>query len=166
MTGLFSINDHVIVCGFGSTGELVAKDLAEQGVGVVVIDKSAEAASLAEEHGHQPLHGDVLDPDVLQEAGIDRARGVILLLPSESDNLFATMTARELNPDIFIIAERLQQRTRAQNFHDGSECRPADVRQRGPGDATHNHRFHSIKSESGIHCPDASTAEPLQVIFT
>ena len=45
MTGLFSINDHVIVCGFGGTGQLVAKDLAEQGVAVVVIDKSTEAAT-------------------------------------------------------------------------------------------------------------------------
>jgi voltage-gated potassium channel len=118
---LFSINDHVIVCGFGSTGQLVAKDLAEQGVAVVVIDRSAEAASLAEDKGHLPLHGDVLDPDVMQEAGIDRARGVILLLPAESDNLFATMTARELNPDIFIIASHTSAHARAKFLRAGAD---------------------------------------------
>jgi voltage-gated potassium channel len=121
MTGLFSINDHVIVCGFGSTGQLVAKDLADQGVAVVVVDKSAEAASLAEERGHLPLHGDVMDPDVLAEAGIDRARGVILLLPSESDNLFATMSARELNPDIFIIASHTSSHARAKFLRAGAD---------------------------------------------
>jgi len=121
MTGLFSINDHVIVCGFGSTGQLVAKDLAEQGVAVVVIDKSTEAASLAEDQGHLPLHGDVLDPDVMAEAGIDRARGVILLLPSESDNLFATMSARELNPDIFIIASHTSAHARAKFLRAGAD---------------------------------------------
>ncbi|MHC4845686.1 MAG: potassium channel family protein [Planctomycetota bacterium] len=118
---LFSINDHVIVCGFGSTGQLVAKDLAEQGVAVVVIDKSSEAASLAEDQGHLPLHGDVLDPDVMQEAGIDRARGVILLLPAESDNLFATMSARELNPDIFIIASHTSAHARAKFLRAGAD---------------------------------------------
>lgn len=121
MTGLFSINDHVIVCGFGGTGQLVAKDLAEQSVVVVVVDKSPEMASLAEDQGHLPLHGDVLDPDVLQEAGIDRARGVILLLPSESDNLFATMTARELNPDIFIIASHTSAHARAKFLRAGAD---------------------------------------------
>jgi len=104
MTGLLSINDHVIVCGYGSVGQIVARDLREEGVTVVVIDRAAEAVSKAEDDGHLALAGDVLDPETLKEAGADRARGVILLLPSESDNLFATMTTRELNPEVFIIA--------------------------------------------------------------
>jgi voltage-gated potassium channel len=104
MTGLLSINDHVIVCGYGATGQIVARDLREEGVTVVVVDRAAETVSKAEDDGLLALTGDVLDPEVLKEAGTDRARGVILLLPSESDNLFATMTARELNPEVFIIA--------------------------------------------------------------
>ncbi|MGQ0554272.1 MAG: potassium channel family protein [Planctomycetota bacterium] len=104
MAGLLSISDHVIVCGYGNTGQLVARDLAAEGVTVVAVDKSTERTSRAQDDGHQVLAGDALDPDVLKEAGVERARGIILLLPEESDNLFATMTARELNPDVFIIA--------------------------------------------------------------
>jgi len=104
MEALFSIDDHVILCGYGSTGSLVARDLREQGVKVVVLDKSTEAARRAEDDGHVAVVGDVLAPEALKEAGVERARGVIFLLPSESDNLFAVMSARELNPGVFIIA--------------------------------------------------------------
>ncbi len=121
MTGLLSINDHVILCGYGSTGQLVARDLAEQGVSVVVVDKATETSHLAEGDGHIALQGDVLDPDVLEEAGVERARGVILLLPSESDNLFATMTARELNPDVFIIATHTSDHARAKFIRAGAD---------------------------------------------
>jgi voltage-gated potassium channel len=121
MTGLLSINDHVILCGYGTTGQLVARDLAEQGVSVVVVDKATEMSHLAEEDGHIALQGDVLDPDVLKEAGIERARGVILLLPSESDNLFATMTARELNPDVFLIATHTSDHARAKFVRAGAD---------------------------------------------
>jgi len=121
MTGLLSINDHVILCGYGSTGQLVARDLAEQGVSVVVVDKATEMSHLAEGDGHIALQGDVLDPDVLQEAGVERARGVILLLPAESDNLFATMTVRELNPDVFIIATHTSDHARAKFIRAGAD---------------------------------------------
>jgi len=104
MDGLFSIDDHVILCGYGATGQIVARDLRAEGVKVVVLDKSVEAVRRAEDDGHVAVVGDVLDPDALKEAGAERARGLLLLLPSESDNLFATMTARDLNPDVFIIA--------------------------------------------------------------
>ena len=103
-TDLFSTNDHVLVCGYGSTGKFVASDLAAEGMPLVVVDKSSERVSLAEGDGHLALLGDVLEPEVLKEAGIERARGVVLVLPSESDNLFAVMTARDLNPDLFIVA--------------------------------------------------------------
>ena len=121
MTGLLSINDHVIVCGYGSTGELVARDLREEGVTVVVVDRAAERVSKAEDDGHLALAGDVLDPETLKEAGADRARGVILLLPSESDNLFATMTARELNAEVFIIASHSSAHAKAKFLRAGAD---------------------------------------------
>ena len=107
MNGLFSIDDHVIVCGYGGTGSIVARDLREAGVKVVVLDKSTEAVRRAEDDEFTGVVGDVLDPEALKEAGVERARGIILLLPSESDNLFAVMTARDLNPDVFIIASHI-----------------------------------------------------------
>lgn len=104
MTGLMSISDHVIVCGYGATAQAVSKDLTAEGVPQVVVDKSAERVALAEGDDLPAINGDVLDPEIMKEAGIERARGMIILLPSESDSLFGTMTARELNPDLFIIS--------------------------------------------------------------
>lgn len=121
MGPLISINDHVIVCGYGSTGQFVARDLAAEGLAVVVVDRATERVSLAEEDGHTALLGDVLDPEVLQEAGIERARGIILGLPSESDNLFGTMTARELNPDVFIIARHTSSHAREKFLRAGAD---------------------------------------------
>ncbi len=121
MSGLFSINDHVVICGYGSTGRVAASDLATDGVAHVVVDKAAEQVSAAEADGHLGLLGDVLDPEILKEAGIERARGVILLMPSESDNLFATMSARELNPDVFIIAAHTSTHARAKLVRAGAD---------------------------------------------
>ncbi len=118
---LFSTSDHVVVCGYGSTGQFVARDLKSEGVPLVVVDKSAERISLAAEDGHLTLLGDVLAPEVLKEAGIERARGVIFVLPSESDNLFATMSARELNPDIFIIARHSSDHARDKLLRAGAD---------------------------------------------
>ena len=63
MDQLFSITDHVIVCGYGSTGQFVAKDLAAEGMRIVVVEKATERATLAEEDGHLAVVGDVLDPE-------------------------------------------------------------------------------------------------------
>jgi len=121
MDQLFAINDHVIVCGYGSTGQFAARDMAAEGMNIVVVDRATERVSMAEGDGHVALLGDVLDPDVLKEAGIERARGVIFVLPSESDNLFATMTARELNPDVFIIARHTSSHAREKFLRAGAD---------------------------------------------
>jgi voltage-gated potassium channel len=121
MDSLLSINDHVIVCGYGSTGQFVAKDLSAEGLSVVVLDRATERVRQAEEDGHVALLGDVLAPEVLKEAGIERARGIIFVLPSESDNLFATMTARELNPDVFIIARHTSSHAREKFLRAGAD---------------------------------------------
>ncbi|MED5330381.1 MAG: TrkA family potassium uptake protein [Planctomycetota bacterium] len=121
MSGLFSTNDHVILCGYGETAVVIASDLAAESVPVVAVDKSAERMAIAETDGHLALLGDVLDPETLKEAGTERARGIILLLPAESDNLFATMTARELNPDIFIIARHTSRHAASKLLRAGAD---------------------------------------------
>jgi voltage-gated potassium channel len=118
---IFTANDHVVVCGYGNTGIFVARDLAAEGLPLVVVDRASERVSLAQEDGHLALLGDVLVPEVLKESGIERARGVIFVLPSESDNLFATMSARELNPDIFIIARHNSDHARDKLLRAGAD---------------------------------------------
>lgn len=121
MSQLISLSDHVIVCGYGTTGQFTARDLSDEGMSVLVVDKTTERVSVAEDDGHSGLVGDVLDPNVLKEAGVERARGIVLGLPSESDNLFATMTARELNPDVFIIARYSSSHAREKFLRAGAD---------------------------------------------
>jgi voltage-gated potassium channel len=121
MDALFSIDDHVIVCGYGATGQAVARDLREQGVKIVVLDKSTEAVRRAEDDGHVAVVGDALAPDALKEAGVERARGVLFLLPAETDNLFAVMSARELNPAVFIIASHTSAHARSKFQRAGAD---------------------------------------------
>lgn len=118
---LFMSQDHVVVCGYGVTGQVVAGDLAAESVPVVVMDRSSERVGTAKTDGHIAIVGDALAPEALQEAGIERARGVIFLMPSESDTLFATMTARELNPDVFIIARHHSEHAKAKFIRAGAD---------------------------------------------
>lgn len=118
---LFMTQDHVVVCGYGVTGQLVTSDLAAESVPVVVMDRSSERVGAAKADGHIALVGDALVPEAQQEAGLERARGVIFLMPSESDTLFATMTARELNPDVFIIARHQSEHAKAKFIRAGAD---------------------------------------------
>lgn len=100
-TTLASISDHVIVCGYGRVGRLVAEDLGAAGVRSVIIDNARDRL-----HGMSTPHivGDVTTDDVLARAGIVRARALVTVLPSDADNLYVTMSSRLLNEKLFIVA--------------------------------------------------------------
>jgi voltage-gated potassium channel len=95
------MSDHVIVCGWGRVGKTVAEYAKGYGMDVVVIDNDPD--QLAEtERSH--VVGDATVDSVLVEAGIDRARALVAALAEDADNLFVTLTARGLNPKLFIVA--------------------------------------------------------------
>jgi voltage-gated potassium channel len=95
---------HVIVCGYGRLGRLVCQEFARQGVPFVVIESKPEVlAGFDLAHGI-PLHGDGTSDDVLKEAGVERARGLVAVMPSDADNLYTTMSARLLHKELFIVA--------------------------------------------------------------
>jgi len=98
------VRDHFIVCGFGKMGRLLCAELAEAGTPFVVVDKTAEATAETELHGWLYVLGDASDSAVLRAAGIERARGMASVLGNDADNVFTTLTARQLNNDLFIIA--------------------------------------------------------------
>jgi voltage-gated potassium channel len=99
-----SLSDHFLICGFGRVGQQVARDFQEQGVDFVVIDDNAHVREAMEEIGVLYMHGSASHDDVLLEAGIKRARAVIACVDSDAENIFITLSARELAPDIEIIA--------------------------------------------------------------
>jgi voltage-gated potassium channel len=98
-----ALKDHYIVCGYGRVGRQVARDLRVAGARYVICDHDASNRDHVEV-GVRFIVGRSSDEDVLREAGIDRARGVIACVDSDAENIFVTLTARELRPDIAIVA--------------------------------------------------------------
>jgi voltage-gated potassium channel len=101
---LAELKAHVIICGYGRMGRLVGREFSTQGVPFVIIDKDAQLlADFALPHGI-PLHGDATLDEVLKRAGVERARALVTVAPSDADNLFITLSARLLNDKLFIVA--------------------------------------------------------------
>ena len=101
-----SLNDHYVICGFGRVGRQVARDLQAAGGRYVVVDERAENRELATALGPgvRFIVGKPSEDDVLESAGIERARAVIACVDSDAENIFITLTARGLCPDIRIVA--------------------------------------------------------------
>ena len=99
-----NIKDHYIVCGFGRIGKVICRELKSKNIPVLVIDNKPETRELLEAESIPYIIDDATSEDILLEAGIARARGLISVVASDSDNLFITLTARGLNPSTFIIA--------------------------------------------------------------
>lgn len=102
------LRDHVILCGAGTTGVHAARELTQTGTPFVVVDRDeARLQELAAEHGDRFLYvvGVATDDDALHAAGIDRARGVLVMLHDDRDNLFCTLSARSLNARVRIVTK-------------------------------------------------------------
>jgi len=96
--------DHHIICGYGRVGRQVARDLRAARAQFVVVDATTENRKLAEAEGMRFIEGDASDDAVLIDAGIERARSLMACADSDANNVFITLTARELRTDIFIVA--------------------------------------------------------------
>lgn len=98
------LSDHFLICGFGRVGQQIARDMAEAAVPFVVIDDNPMVREEADELGVLLVEGRGSDDEVMLEAGIERARGVVACVDSDAENIFVTLTARELRPEIPIVA--------------------------------------------------------------
>jgi len=98
------LRDHVIICGYGRVGRRAAKEFREVGVPYVVLDHGAEALAYAKSHGDLHVEGRGTQDEDLESVGIRDARGLIASSDSDVDNLYITLSARALRPDIFIVA--------------------------------------------------------------
>jgi len=103
MRTLAKMKDHIIISGFGRMGKLVACELNGKKINFAVIEKNQERFAHAEELGYNVILADATSEETLKQVGINRAKTYISLLPSDAENLFTVLTARELNPSIFII---------------------------------------------------------------
>lgn len=101
---LAALHDHLIVCGYGRMGRHVSREFARQGQDFVVIDNNAELLEDFNLQGGLAVVGDCTTDEVLRKAGVERARALVTVVPSDADNLYITMSARLINSKLFIVA--------------------------------------------------------------
>ncbi|MBR56657.1 MAG: hypothetical protein CMH54_01220, partial [Myxococcales bacterium] len=103
-----NLNHHIVVCGAGRSGMHTIRELRSEGTPIVVIDVDPGRIEIVlQEFGEIMPHlvGDALEEQVLRAAGIDRADGLIAALHDDRDNLYLSLSARQLNPDLRIVAK-------------------------------------------------------------
>lgn len=98
------LKDHVIICGYGRTGEILAKELSSMDRSFVVVDFDSERIVDAQSDGILTVNGDATEEQVLMDAGVEEAFALVIGLPSDAANVFITLTSRNLNAGLQIIA--------------------------------------------------------------
>jgi voltage-gated potassium channel len=98
------LTGHFIVCGFGRIGEVICKELADEQIPFLVIEKQDEKIEVLEKMQYLYLAGDATADEVLLQAGLIKAKGLATAVSSDADNVFITLTAKGLRPDIFVLS--------------------------------------------------------------
>ena len=102
------MNGHLILCGFGRVGREIAREFVDEGIPFVVVDSDDESLVQAAAEGATVVHGNAADVETLKAAGVERARGLVTAVDNDADNLYVTLSARVLKPDLFIVARANQ----------------------------------------------------------
>lgn len=116
-----ALNGHLILCGYGRVGSTVARELDHVGERFVVVDVNPASIDAARADGHLVVAGDATIDAVLREAGIARARGLITAIDSDANNVYVTLSARALNPDLFVVARANQDGSEAKLVQAGAD---------------------------------------------
>lgn len=99
-----ALSDHYIICGFGRIGSLICKEFKANHLPFVIVEKAIETTEKLDEEGYLHLKGDATLDETLLKAGIKRAKGLISVVTSDTENVYIVLTARGLNPDLYILA--------------------------------------------------------------
>jgi voltage-gated potassium channel len=98
------LQGHYIICGYGRVGESVARHFTAHRARFVIVDSDPDSLARAEADGFLVVHGDAAADEVLEAAGITRAKGLVAAVNSDAGNIFVTLSARVLNPELLIVA--------------------------------------------------------------
>ncbi len=121
MRQIEELSGHTIVAGFGRVGALVCEELTAAEQPLVVVELSHERAGEIEARGFLCVTGDATEEKVLKEAGIERARVLVSAMPNDAENVFITLTGRQLAPNLLIIARAEQPSTVKKLKHAGAD---------------------------------------------
>jgi voltage-gated potassium channel len=107
------LNNHIIICGLGRNGNQAAAELELEGVPYVIIEKVEEVVNKYQQNNPQALVylGDATDEDTLRYVRIEQARGVISALADDADNVYVTLTIRQINPNVQVVARASNEST-------------------------------------------------------
>jgi voltage-gated potassium channel len=114
------MRDHYIVCGSGRVGSHLVKDLQRSNHPFVVLDRDAQRAAEFSRHGVNVLVRDATLEETLREVGVEKARGLAACLPDDADNVYVVLTARDLNPDLHIVARAAEEQAHAKLIRAGA----------------------------------------------
>jgi len=114
------LKGHVIVCGFGRIGRLLSRDLTAAGVPFVVVERQEPRIENARKMGYLCVQGEATDEQILNQAGVTRARILATVLPDDAANVFITLSARNLNKALTIIARGEAPTTESKLLHAGA----------------------------------------------
>lgn len=98
------LRGHYIICGFGRIGHLICREFQSRPMPFVVVEKDLHNLERLNREGYLYVEGDATDDEILQAAGVAHAKGLITAVTSDTDNVYITLTARGLNPKLFILA--------------------------------------------------------------
>jgi len=99
-----TLTNHYIVCGYGRMGKRICKELGAKPLPFVVIEKNPEFIATLLREGVIAIEGDATQDEVLVQAGIERAKALVSVVGSDTENLYIVLTARGLNKDLYIVA--------------------------------------------------------------
>jgi len=102
--GIANLNDHTIICGYGRIGSMLAKELTLNSKPLVVVDEEVSKVEQAHQDGLLAMVGNATEESVLKAAGIDRAKSLATMLPSDAANAFICVTGRALNKSVEVIS--------------------------------------------------------------
>ena len=105
------ISNHYIVGGYGRMGSQIAEHLLENNLNFVIIENEPNNVAKLNDLGYLFVSGDATDDDALIKAGVERAKGLVAVLSTDAENVFTTLSARELNNNIFIVARAIDEGT-------------------------------------------------------
>ncbi|MDI1471495.1 potassium channel protein [Thermodesulfovibrio sp. 1176] len=115
---LENFSEHYIVCGYGRMGSIIVKELLVYNLPLVIIEKNK--SNLPENEGIVYIEGDATSDDVLKKAGVQRAKALITVLPSDAENLYVVLSARALNENLFIVARAVEKEAEAKLIRAGA----------------------------------------------
>ncbi|UCH33298.1 MAG: potassium channel protein [Armatimonadota bacterium] len=104
MRAIEKLENHHIVCGYGRMGQEIIRQLIRHGAQLVVIERDPDQLAELSDAGVPFVAGNATDDEMLMRAGIKRAKSLVAVCSSDEDNLFLTLSARALNPDLYIVA--------------------------------------------------------------